>query len=78
MMPVFEEIRRKEQDKALAKECEDHVNQAWKEAVTHGTLTDGPQLDPETMFQDVFKELTPSLARQRLQLAQELKERAQK
>ncbi len=30
------------------------------------------------MFQDVFKEETPSLARQRMQLAQELKERAQK
>jgi len=67
-----------DQEKSLAKECEDHVNQAWKEANTYGTLTDGPQLDPETMFQDVFKEQTPSLARQRMQLAQELKERAQK
>ncbi|HEY5758701.1 MAG TPA: thiamine pyrophosphate-dependent enzyme [Steroidobacter sp.] len=67
-----------EQDQALAKECEEHVNQAWKEANTYGTLTDGPQLDPEIMFQDVFKEQTPSLARQRMQLAQELKERSQK
>ncbi|GFE81743.1 2-oxoisovalerate dehydrogenase subunit alpha [Steroidobacter agaridevorans] len=67
-----------EQEQALAKEYEEHVNQAWKEANTYGTLTDGPQLDPETMFQDVFKEQTPNLARQRMQLAQELKERAQK
>ncbi len=67
-----------EREQTLVKECEDQVNQAWKEAVTYGTLTDGPQLDPETMFQDVFKEQTPSLARQRMQLAQELKERAQK
>src|SRR6187431_1906382 len=63
-----------EREKALAQECDEHVNQAWKEANTYGTLTDGPQLDPETMFQDVFKEQTPSLARQRMQLAQELKE----
>jgi 2-oxoisovalerate dehydrogenase E1 component alpha subunit len=67
-----------EREQTLAKQCEDEVNQAWKEAVTYGSLTDGPQLDPETMFQDVFKEQTPSLARQRMQLAQELKERAQK
>lgn len=67
-----------EREKTLVKECEEHVNQAWKEAVTYGTLTDGPQLDPESMFEDVFKEQTPSLARQRMQLAQELKERAQK
>ncbi|MBM0107211.1 3-methyl-2-oxobutanoate dehydrogenase (2-methylpropanoyl-transferring) subunit alpha [Steroidobacter sp. S1-65] len=67
-----------EHEKTLVKQCEEQVNQAWREAVTHGTLTDGPQLDPEIMFQDVFKEQTPSLARQRMQLAQELKERAQK
>ncbi|HEY0686475.1 MAG TPA: thiamine pyrophosphate-dependent enzyme [Steroidobacter sp.] len=64
-----------EREQTLLKQCEDQVNQAWREAVTYGTLTDGPQLDPETMFQDVFKEQTPSLARQRMQLAQEIKER---
>src|SRR5688572_12447306 len=67
-----------EQEKAIEKQCEEQVIQACKEANTYGTLTDGPQLDPATMFQDVFKEETPSLARQRMQLAQELKERAQK
>jgi 2-oxoisovalerate dehydrogenase E1 component alpha subunit len=64
-----------EREKVLTQQCEDQVAAAWREAVTYGTLTDGPQLDPETMFQDVFKEETPALARQRLQLAQE---RAQK
>ncbi|MBL8271233.1 MAG: 3-methyl-2-oxobutanoate dehydrogenase (2-methylpropanoyl-transferring) subunit alpha [Steroidobacter sp.] len=67
-----------EREQTLLKQCEDQVNQAWREAVTYGTLTDGPQLDPETMFQDVFKEPTPALAKQRMQLAQEIKERAQK
>jgi 2-oxoisovalerate dehydrogenase E1 component alpha subunit len=64
-----------EREAVLTKQCEEQVAAAWREAITYGTLTDGPQLDPETMFQDVFKEQTPSLARQRLQLAQE---RAQK
>ena len=39
-------------------------------------LTDGPQLDPNTMFDDIFKELTPHLAKQRQQLAAE-RERVQ-
>ena len=64
-----------EREQTLVKQCEEEVNRAWREAVTYGTLTDGPQLDPEIMFQDVFKEQTPSLARQRMQLAQEIKER---
>jgi len=60
-----------EREAVLSKQCEDQVAAAWREAITYGTLTDGPQLDPESMFEDVFKEQTPSLARQRLQLAQE-------
>ncbi len=64
-----------EREAVLTKQCEEQVAAAWQEAVTYGTLSDGPQLDPETMFEDVFKEQTPSLARQRLQMAQE---RAQK
>lgn len=62
-------------EQMLLKQCEEQVAQAWREAVTYGTLTEGPQLDPETMFQDVFKEQTPSLARQRMQLAQEKSDR---
>jgi 2-oxoisovalerate dehydrogenase E1 component alpha subunit len=60
-----------EREKLLAKECEEQVAAAWREAVKFGTLTDGPQLDPDSMFDDVLKDLTPSLARQRAQLAQE-------
>jgi 2-oxoisovalerate dehydrogenase E1 component alpha subunit len=67
-----------ERERVLVKQCEDQVAAAWREAVTHGTLTEGPQMSPETLFDDVFKEPTPALARQRLQLAQELAERQQK
>jgi 2-oxoisovalerate dehydrogenase E1 component alpha subunit len=67
-----------ERERVLIKQCEDQVASAWKEAVTYGTLTEGPQMSPESLFEDVFKEPTPALARQRLQLAQELAERQQK
>ena len=33
--------------------------------MTHGSLGEGPKLDPDTMFEDVFKEVPPRLARQR-------------
>lgn len=64
-----------EREQVLIKQCEEQVASAWKEAVTYGTLTEGPQMSPETLFDDVFKEPTPALARQRLQLAQEIAER---
>jgi 2-oxoisovalerate dehydrogenase E1 component alpha subunit len=57
-----------ERHAALEKELEAHVTACWKEAVSYGTLTDGPSLDPATMFEDVFKQMPPHLARQREQL----------
>ena len=38
---------------------------AWKEAQKAGTMTEGPFLDPSTMFDDVFAEIPPSLESQR-------------
>jgi 2-oxoisovalerate dehydrogenase E1 component alpha subunit len=58
-----------ERHTALEKELEAHVTACWKEAVQYGTLTEGPTLDPVTMFEDVFKQMPPHLARQREQLA---------
>jgi 2-oxoisovalerate dehydrogenase E1 component alpha subunit len=60
-----------EREARLVQECEEQVSAAWREANTYGTLTDGPQLDPATLFEDVLKDQTPALARQRQQLAQE-------
>jgi 2-oxoisovalerate dehydrogenase E1 component alpha subunit len=60
-----------EREKVLVKQCDEKIAEAWREAITHGTLTDGPQLDPATLFDDVFKELTPQLVKQREQLAEE-------
>jgi 2-oxoisovalerate dehydrogenase E1 component alpha subunit len=57
-----------ERHAALAKELETHVTACWKEAASYGTLTEGPTLDPATMFDDVYKEMPPHLVRQRQQL----------
>jgi hypothetical protein len=40
----------------------------WKEALSKGTLTEGPRLDPAGMFEDVFKEVPDNLRRQREQM----------
>ena len=51
---------------ALEKELEAQVTANWKEAASYGTLTEGPTLDPASMFDDVYKEMPPHLARQRV------------
>jgi len=56
----------------LTKELEAHVAVSWKEAVSHGTLTEPPRLDPHLMFEDVFKEMPPHLRRQEADLRAEL------
>ncbi|MGH8189694.1 MAG: thiamine pyrophosphate-dependent enzyme, partial [Steroidobacteraceae bacterium] len=58
-----------EREKMLLKQCDEQVAEAWREAIKYGTLTDGPQLDAATLFDDVFKDMTPSLVKQRQLLA---------
>ncbi len=48
------------QHETLEKDLKAEVLAAWKEAQQHGTMTEGPFLDPATMFDDVFAE-TPAL-----------------
>jgi 2-oxoisovalerate dehydrogenase E1 component alpha subunit len=57
---------------ALTAELEQAVAAAWKEAAAYGTLTEGPRLDRDLMFEDVFKEMPAHLRRQRDQLKSEL------
>ncbi len=49
-------------------EVEADVLDAAKEAESHGTLHDGPKPRPESMFDDVFKEMPRHLQEQRAQL----------
>lgn len=50
---------------ALEKDLKAEVLAAWKEAQQHGTMTEGPFLDPATMFDDVFAEIPAHLESQR-------------
>lgn len=59
------------QHAALAEECDGLVVAAWKEAITYGTLNEGPRLDPMLLFEDVYKEMPWNLRQQQLQLREE-------
>lgn len=58
----------REQHEALEQELDKHVLDCWTEAVSYGTHDSPPSLDPATMFDDVYKEMPPHLARQRAEL----------
>jgi 2-oxoisovalerate dehydrogenase E1 component alpha subunit len=52
----------------LVQEVKSEVSVAWKEAQKLGTLNDGPQLDPATMFDDVYEHVPRHLVEQRNQM----------
>jgi 2-oxoisovalerate dehydrogenase E1 component alpha subunit len=60
-----------ERHAALITELEQHVAEAWEESIRYGTLTEGPRLDRDLMFEDVFKKLPAHLRKQREQLKSE-------
>lgn len=49
----------------LESDCTKRVTEAWKEAVSYGTLEDGPHAPVETMFEDVFQTQPWHIRRQR-------------
>jgi 2-oxoisovalerate dehydrogenase E1 component alpha subunit len=53
---------------ALKNELHAEVLAAWKEAQRFGTMTDGPYLDPATMFDDIVAATPAHLESQRLQM----------
>ena len=54
-----------EQHEAWTLECRERVAAAWKEAVSYGTLEEGPHAPVPTMFEDVFTAQPWHLKRQR-------------
>jgi 2-oxoisovalerate dehydrogenase E1 component alpha subunit len=60
-----------ERHQALAAELDSQVAAAWKEATSYGTLTDGPRLNRDLMFEDVFKEMPPHLKAERDEMRRE-------
>jgi len=57
-----------DQHEALNDELKEAVAAAWKEAISFGTMTEGPRLDVREMFDDVYAEVPERLKRQRQQL----------
>jgi len=56
---------------AMAAELEAQVAASWKEAVSFGTMTEGPRLDSDLMFEDCFKEMPQNLQRQQALMRKE-------
>ena len=54
----------------LEEELKAEVTAAWKEAQQYGTMTEGPFLDPSTMFDDVYAETPRHLESQRKRMLQ--------
>ncbi len=54
-----------EKHEETTEELKAEVLAAWKEAQQYGTMTEGPFLDPATMFDDVFAETPAHLESQR-------------
>ena len=50
---------------SLLDQLKTEVTAAWKEAQKYGTMTEGPWLDPATMFEDVYAEMPRNLESQR-------------
>ena len=57
-----------EQHSALQDELKEFVTVAWKEALSYGTMTEGPRLDVRDMFDDVYVEVPEHRELQRQQL----------
>jgi 2-oxoisovalerate dehydrogenase E1 component alpha subunit len=55
----------------LVQELESLVAASWKEATGSGTMNEGPRLNADLMFEDVFKEMPEHLKRQQAQMRAE-------
>jgi len=56
------------QHQAQEQELRDSVTADWKQALSFGTLEEGPHWPVQSMFDDVFKEMPAHLRRQRRQM----------
>ncbi len=57
-----------EQHEALTEELSEVVADSWREAVTYGTMTEGPFLDRSELFEDVYRDMPAHLIEQRDEL----------
>ncbi|HEX9472540.1 MAG TPA: thiamine pyrophosphate-dependent enzyme, partial [Steroidobacteraceae bacterium] len=61
-----------ERHQSLSEELDAQVVASWKEALSYGTMNEGPRLDRDLMFEDVFKQIPEHLRRQRELLRAEI------
>ncbi len=54
-----------ERHQALVDELDAHVLECWEEAQTYGTMSEGPWLDKNELFEDVFRDMPQHLIEQR-------------
>ncbi len=52
----------------LVDEIAQQITNSWDEACTYGTMTTGPYLDKNELFEDVFRDMPPHLISQREQM----------
>lgn len=57
-----------EQHQAQKKELEESIAANWKEALSYGTLENGPHWPVQSIFEDVFKDMPDHLRKQRQQM----------
>ena len=57
-----------QQQSELEDEMKSYVDDAWKQAVIFGTMTEPPFLDVHLLFEDVFKEMPEHLKKQQAEL----------
>ena len=53
---------------ALEAEQKEHVDRCWEAALRHGSMSDGPRLDPDALFEDVYRDMPAHLVAQRAEL----------
>ena len=56
------------QHEQLEGELKELLNRSWVEAISYGTMTEGPRLDRNELFEDVFKDIPNHLLKQRDEL----------
>lgn len=53
---------------ALEAEQKEQVDRCWEAALQHGSMSDGPRLDPDALFEDVYRDMPAHLVAQRAEL----------
>lgn len=65
---VTDGVWSEEQHEAMDAEIVEQINEAWTEALSYGSMTEGPFLDKSELFEDVFADMPTHLILQREKL----------